>query len=117
MPIYDQGYQRWKGELQRHPVRWWPIVRHGVLSVIKQRKYLLLLVLAWAGPLVQGVRLFLGSRVSGVINTEQLGGLFADGMDFYLGVLEKQGLWVLLFVVLVGSDLIAQDRRHNALQI
>lgn len=117
MPIYDQGYQRWKGELQRHPVRWWPIVRHGVQSVIKQRKYLLLMVLAWTGPFVQGVRLFLGSRVSGVINTEQLGGLFADGMDFYLGMLEKQGLFVLLFVVLVGSDLIAQDRRHNALQI
>ena len=117
MPIYDQGYQRWNGELQRHPVRWWPIVRHGVLSVLKQRKYMSLLILAWLGPFVQGVRLFLGSRVGSVINTQQFGGLFEDGMGFYLDVLEKQGLWVLLFVVLVGSDLIAQDRRHNALQI
>ena len=46
MPIYDQGYERWNGELQKHPARWWPIVRQGILQFAPQRKYLILLGLA-----------------------------------------------------------------------
>jgi ABC-2 type transport system permease protein len=120
MPIYDQGYQRWKGELQRYPVRWWPILRHGVLEVIKQRKYLLLIILGWLGPFTRGVQLFLNSRTSSLresIDIPALRGLFADGMDFYWSTLQQQSFIVLLFMAFVGSDLIARDRRHNALQI
>jgi len=120
MPIYDQGYQRWKGELRRYPVRWWPIVRQGVLEVVKQRKYLILLILAWMGPFSRGVQLFLNSRTTRLrdsINIPALSGLFADGMDFYWSALKLQSFVVLLFVAFIGSDLIARDRRHNALQI
>jgi len=124
MPIYDQGYQRWKGELQRYPVRWWPIVRHGVMDIVKQRKYLLLLIFCWLGPFAHGVRLFFArpaqqtmDRLGAQINLPSLGGLFSDGMEFYYAVLQQQSFAVLIIVLFVGSDLIAQDRRHNALQL
>ena len=124
MPIYDQGYQRWKGELQRYPVRWWPILRHGVLDIVKKRKYLILLLLSWLGPFARGVQLFLqrpardlASSLGGNLSIPGLGGIFADGMDFYYQVLQQQSFAVLLFVIFVGSDLVARDRRFNALQI
>ena len=30
MPIFDQGYQHWNGELSGHGWRWYAIARHGV---------------------------------------------------------------------------------------
>ena len=30
MPIFDQGYQHWRGPLAGHAWRWLAIVRHGV---------------------------------------------------------------------------------------
>ncbi len=119
MPIYDQGYQRWKGTLSPHPVRWWPIVRHGVMRHLSRRNHLLLLVLAWIPAVVRGVRIYFDSRTWYILP----GGAAEPSYFFkfispqgYLAMWE-QGLWVLVFVVLVGTDLIARDRRYNALQI
>jgi ABC-type transport system involved in multi-copper enzyme maturation permease subunit len=42
---------------------------------------------------------------------------FQTGSEFYYGVIRDQGLFILLFVVFVGSDLIARDRRYNTLQL
>ena len=119
MPIYDQGYQRWEGELQRHPVRWWPILRRGVLSVVKQRRYLILLIGSWFWPLVKGVQFFLGSRAGSLLPDLQGSAFFKTGPGFFFDVMNHElvTLSVMIFVVLVGSDIIAQDRRHNALQI
>ena len=30
MPIFDQGYQHWKGHLSGHAWRWLAVTRHGV---------------------------------------------------------------------------------------
>ena len=123
MPIYDQGYLRWEGELLERPVRWWPIVREGLTRVVKQKKYLFLLVAAWLAPFARGVQLFLqrgASRLSDSIDLSalpRLQGLFADGPEFYYNVFLGQSLAVLVFLAMVGADLIARDRRHNALQI
>ncbi len=119
MPIYDQGYQRWNGEMAKHPVRWWPILRRGVLEVVKQRKYLMLMLGAWIAPLVKGVELYFKSRANEV-GVGQILPVNTDiGMSFFYDVFTSVAseLAVLLFVVLVGSDLIARDRRHNALQM
>lgn len=117
MPIHDQGYQRWKGEIQVHPLRWWPIVRQGVMQVLPQRKVILLIVLAWLGPIIKGVTLFGKLRATDLI-TQLLGEGGADvGAGFYWGAIDQQGFSVLIFVVLVGSSLIASDRRYRALQL
>lgn len=116
MPIYDQGYQRWEGELKRHPFRWWPILRRGALQVLKQRKFIILLILAWMPPLVQGVRLFINSRAGRLAAETQLRQFFDTGPGFFFSVLENQGVFVLLFVLFVGSTLISRDRQFNALQ-
>ncbi len=117
MPIYDQGYQRWDGELQRHPARWWPITREGVMKFLPQRKYLILLGLAWLPMIFHGASLY--TRLKGADVLESLLGQadFETGAGFFWEALSRQGLWVVVFTVMVGADLIAADRRHRALQL
>lgn len=117
MPIHDQGYQRWKGEIPERPLRWWPIVRQGVLQVLPQRKYLFLVVLAWLGPLYQGALLFGKLRATDMIEQLLGSGGTNVGPTFYWSVIDNQGFAVLLFVLLVGSSLIAEDRQYKALQL
>ena len=120
MPIYDQGYRRWNGELQRHPLRWWPILRQGVMQFLPQRKYLALLAVAWIVMIFNGARLF--TQLKGAALVDAVRG--ATGIDlgdvgpaFYWEALHAQTVWALLFTVMVGSDLIAADRRNKALQL
>src|SRR5260370_7997989 len=47
MPIFDQGYQHWKGSLSGHAWRWLAVARHGVRTQLKGRVVRLLLLLAW----------------------------------------------------------------------
>lgn len=117
MPIHDQGYRRWDGEIPERPLRWWPIVRQGVLQVLPQRKVLFLVVLAWLGPLYQGALLFGKLRATDVIE-QLLGGAGTNvGPTFYWSAIDHQGFWVLLFVLLVGSSLVSADRQYKALQL
>ena len=37
MPIFDQGYQHWSGELSGHTWRWLAITRHGVRVALSNR--------------------------------------------------------------------------------
>lgn len=123
MPIYDQGYRRWTGEIQAHPLRWWPITRQGVLQFLPQRKYLLLLGISWVVMLFRGAQLFTNLRGRAITDriSEAVGGLisFDAGPAFYWGAISGKApmLWILLFTIMVGSDLIAADRRHKALQL
>src|SRR5207248_4965844 len=47
MPIFDQGYQHWKGTLSGHATRWLTITRHGVRAQMKNRWTRLVLLFAW----------------------------------------------------------------------
>ena len=38
MPIIDQGYQHWSGQLSTHSWRWLPIARHGIRVGMKDSK-------------------------------------------------------------------------------
>src|SRR5437868_15242304 len=52
MPIFDQGYQHWRGALSGHAWRWLAIARHGVRVQMKNRLLRLLLLLAWLPALM-----------------------------------------------------------------
>src|SRR5688572_7770318 len=47
MPIIDQGYQHWSGELTGHTWRWLAITRRGVRSALKLRTVRVTLLAAW----------------------------------------------------------------------
>src|SRR5439155_1747445 len=52
MPIFDQGYQHWKGPLAGHAWRWLAVARHGVRATLKGRIVKGLLFLAWVPAMV-----------------------------------------------------------------
>jgi ABC-2 type transport system permease protein len=51
MPIFDQGYQHWSGELSGHGWRWLAISRQGVRAAMKTRWLRQLTFLAWTPAL------------------------------------------------------------------
>jgi ABC-type transport system involved in multi-copper enzyme maturation permease subunit len=114
MPIYEQGYTRWEGEIQARPMRFWPILRRGFLAELKRRRTLLLLVLAWSVVLIRGVILYTDLRAGNLL---QSSGLLETGLAFFYKALKGQSVFVILFVLLSGTDLVSKDRRFHALQI
>src|SRR5262245_35148857 len=134
MPIFDQGYQHWSGELTGHSWRWLAITRHGVRIGMRNRLLRIMLLLAWLPAVVLASFLC----VWGLI--EQKSELVAPLLDFlsFLGpeILNdpkayRVEIWTLSFeyflvtemrfsmilVLLVGPSLISQDLRFNALPL
>jgi ABC-2 type transport system permease protein len=110
MPIHDQGYRRYEGRREPHGRTWWVIARAGIMNMLRQRKFLGLLLFAWAPFIVRAVQLYVAS------NFQQASFLAATPETFreYLG---QQAIFVFFITIFVGAGLIANDRRANALQI
>lgn len=111
MPIHDQSYRHYTGE--RRPVRsaWTVIARTGIMAFVSRRAFLGLMLIAWVPFIVRASQLFLAS------NFAQAATFLAASPQTFRDFLGQQGLFVFLVTVYVGSGLIANDRRANALQL
>src|ERR671918_141136 len=110
MPIHDQGYRRYGGHRQPQGRIWWVIARSGIMSVLRQRKFLGLLLFAWSPFIVRAVQLYVSA------NFQQASFLSATHETFR-EFLDQQAIFVFFVTIFVGAGLIANDRRANALQI
>lgn len=110
MPIHDQSYRRYTGEKRPVQRAWLVIARAGLMSFLSRRAFLGLLLAAWIPFIVRASQLFLASNFSQATFLAASAQTFRD----FLG---QQGLFVFLITVYVGSGLIANDRRANALQL
>jgi ABC-2 type transport system permease protein len=131
MPIFDQGYQHWKGALSGHAWRWLAITRHGMRVQLKGRYVRLLLVLAW----MPAVALVAALAVWGLFEQGALGadwlkaiqsqGITVDPQSFrqavwtlaYSFFFRTELYFILLLVTLTGPNLISLDLRYNALPL
>ena len=111
MPIHDQSYRRYTGERRPVSSAWLVIARAGLLSFITRRAFLGLLLVAWIPFIVRATQLFLASNFS------QAATFLAPSTQMFRDYLSQQGIFVFLITVYVGSGLIANDRRANALQL
>ena len=110
MPIHDQGYRRYGGRREAHGRTWWVIARAGVMERLRERKFLGLLLVAWGPFLVRAVQLYVAANYSQASFLAPSAGTFRE-------FLAQQSLFVFFITLYVGSGLIANDRRANALQI
>lgn len=110
MPIHDQSYRRYGGE--RRPVRsaWTVIATTGLMTFLRRRAFLGLLIVAWIPFVVRASQLFLASNFSQAT-------FLAPSVQTFRDFLGQQGLFVFLITVYTGAGLIANDRRANALQL
>ena len=137
MPIFDQGYQHWEGQLSGHGWRWLAIARRGVRSQLKNRWMRLTLLLAWGPALVLAAFL----AIWGLAEQYPLDfgpflgpflGLFGLPNAVSLSPKEFRGpVWTIAFsvfllcetfaamivVVIAGPNLISQDLRYNAMPL
>lgn len=134
MPIFDQGYQHWAGELSGHAWRWLAITRQGVRVQLRKRwtkwavssAYAPALLLAAAvivwGLLEQGSSLLDPIRflLEGLPEEIRDGpkryrmAFWTMAFHFFFSV---QTFFVMILVLMVGPDLISQDLRFNAVPL
>jgi ABC-2 type transport system permease protein len=132
MPIFDQGYQHWKGPLSGHAWRWLAIVRHGVRVQGKNLFLRLLLLLAWlpALALVAAVAVWgLVEQQSATVLSLARALLPADILldphayrtavwtVLYSFFFKTEMFFIMLLVVVAGPGLISRDLRFNALPL
>lgn len=111
MPIHDQSYRRYTGEKRPVASAWMVIARSGLMTFLRRRAFLGLLILGWIPVIVRATQLFV------VANFSQAGSILPVTAETFRDFLGQQGFVVFLITVYVGSGLIANDRRANALQL
>lgn len=110
MPIHDQGYRRYGGTRAAIGRAWQVMARAGVMSIVSKRQFMALMLFAWTPFVVRAVQIYIAS------NFQQASFLAAKGETFR-EFLDQQGAFVFFVTIYVGSGLIANDRRANALQL
>jgi ABC-2 type transport system permease protein len=86
------------------------IARTTILSELRQRRVVALLLLAWAPFVVRAVLLYASANFQQASFLAATPGTFREFLDW-------QNIFVFFVTILVGAGLIADDRRANALQI
>ena len=109
MPIHDQGYRRYAGRRRPAGTAWWVIARQQISTVLSQKRYLILLLLAWVPFVGRVVQIYLAANF-------QQASFLATSAQLFRGFLDQQGLFVFLLIV-GASGAIADDRRANALRV
>jgi ABC-2 type transport system permease protein len=110
MPIHDQGYRRYGGRREPHGRTWWVIARAGLMERLRERKFLGLLLVAWLPFVVRAVQMYLAANIAQAAVLAPTAATFQEFID-------QQSIFVFFITIYVGSGLIANDRRANALQI
>ena len=110
MPIHDQGYQRYQGTRAAIGKSWQVMTRAGVLSVVSNRRFLGLMLFAWAPFVVRAVQIYVSATFTQASFLAPKGETFREFLD-------QQGAFVFFVTIYVGAGLIANDRRANALQL
>ena len=110
MPIHDQSYRRYGGQ-RKHPGSAWTVIAwSGIRTLITQRRFLLLLIVAWLPFIVRAVQIYLAADFPQA-------DILRPSPETFRGFLDQQGIFLLFVTVYVGAGLVANDRRANALQI
>jgi ABC-2 type transport system permease protein len=110
VPIHDQGYRRFLGSREGRGNAWLVIASTAIRNVLKKRMFLGILLVAWAPFIFRAFQVYLSTNFAQVA-------FLAPTARTFREFLEQQGPFVFFVTIYVGSGLIANDRRANALQI
>ncbi len=110
MPIHDQSCRRYTGVREAPGTAWLVITVTGIRTALSKKLFLGVMLFAWAQFLVRAVIFYLSANFPNL-------DILAPSVETFRQFLELQELFVLIVTVYIGSGLIANDRRSNALQI
>jgi ABC-type transport system involved in multi-copper enzyme maturation permease subunit len=110
VPIHDQSYRRYGGDKMPHGRTWLVIAAAGIRTFFSKRAFLGLLLFAWMPFFVRAVQIYAAANLPQADFLALTPETFRDFLD-------QQQVPAFFITVYVGSGLIANDRRANALQI
>jgi ABC-2 type transport system permease protein len=110
MPIHDQGYRRYGGGRAPRGRSWAVIAAAGIRTFLAKRAFLGLLLISWFPFFVRAVQIYAAANLPQAAFLKPTAETFRQ-------FLAQQEIFVFFVTVYVGSGLIANDRRANALQI
>lgn len=110
-PIHDQSYRRYTGERRPLGRGWAVITSAGIRSMLSRKWFLALLIFAWLPFIFRAVQIY------AVAMYPTAGQVLPVDARMFMQFVEQQGSVIFFVTVFVGSGLIANDRRANALQI
>jgi len=120
MSIKERGYTHWDGELQDGRFPWWPITRIGIKLTFKKKFFKFVFALTLIPALVWLVGIYVSERL------EDFKFMMEGETDFlnvnplyFKTYFTNEFLLFMVVAILVfcGAGLIADDLRHNALQL
>jgi ABC-2 type transport system permease protein len=111
VPIHDQSYRRYIGARQPAQRAWLVIARSGIRQFIRKRPMIGILFGSQIALMIRLAMFYVSESVT------QAAALLGPTAKVFRDFLEQQNFFVFLIAVYVGSGLIAQDRKANALQI
>ena len=116
MPVYERGYKHWEHSGRRSAPPWWVIARRGILDPLQGRRFLFFLVLGWIPAIVKGGILYFTYKAGDLLRL--LGNTWVDiePPGFFV-FLEYQRFFMAILLAVVGTRLIARDRRDNGLAL
>lgn len=109
-PIHDQGYRRYPGERTPHGRAWGVIAAAGIRGFFRRRAFLGLLLVSFFPFFVRAVQIYASANLPQAA-------FLGPSPEMFRDFLRQQDLFVFFIAVYVGSGLIANDRRANALQL
>jgi ABC-2 type transport system permease protein len=110
-PIHDQSYRRYEGTREPPGRGWAVIMRTGLMTFLARRVFLVVMLFAWVPFIVRAVQIYVVTMYPMARQAVPV------DPKMFLDFIEQQGLFVYFVTIYVGSGLIANDRRANALQI
>jgi ABC-2 type transport system permease protein len=109
MPIHEQGYRRYRGG-KAGGRAWLVIMMTGIRTMLNDKKFIVVLVASWIQFVVRAIQFYIAANFSQAAMIAPKGETFRDFFDW-------QDIPVFIVTVMLGSRLIAEDQRVNALQI
>jgi len=110
VPIHDQSYRRYTGVREEPGTAWLVIAMTGIRSALSKKLFLWVMLAAWGQFFVRAVTFYLSANVPTL-------DILAPSPETFRQFFELQGMFVFFVTIYVGSGLITNDRRTNALQI
>jgi ABC-type transport system involved in multi-copper enzyme maturation permease subunit len=121
MTIKERGYTHWDGELQDGRFPWWPITRIGIKLTFKRKFFKFFFALTLIPALVWLVGIYVSERLEDfkfMMEGDQTDFLNVNPLYFKTYFTNEFLLFMIIMIlVFCGAGLIADDLKHNALQL
>lgn len=121
MPIYEQTYRTFDGEVQRH-FRWWPIVQQELRILFTQRSFVILIILGMGLFFLRLMQIVVFDTIVNNPNhplasvVQNLALLEVKDQTFF-DFIRMQAPIVFLLAIYAGSGMICDDFKNNLMEV